>query len=105
ARRVRVSRELMRGVANVTWQLRLQPSEAGWVDMALDVPLMSSERAERELEWRPLRTADEALAELVDGLRRSDGLETPPLAPRRGLERLRPADPESWLRGRAPATA
>lgn len=99
ARRVRLSRNTMRRIAAVTWQMRLQPSEPGWVDLALDVPLISNGRAAEELDWRPRWRADEALVELIEGLHRSDGLDTPPLAPRRGTARMLPADPESWLAG------
>jgi hypothetical protein len=40
---------------------------------------MSSERARRELDWEPRRTAEDALLDLLDGLRRGRGLPTPPL--------------------------
>ena len=45
---------------------------------------MSSERAQRELDWVPSRGADEALLELLDGLRNGRGLPTPPLDPQAG---------------------
>jgi hypothetical protein len=47
--------------------------------MAMGVPIMSTRRAHRELGWTPRFTADETFLELIDGLRRADGLETPPL--------------------------
>jgi nucleoside-diphosphate-sugar epimerase len=53
-------------------------------DLTLQVPLMSSERARRELAWEPLRGADEALLELLEGLRAGRGLSTPPLDPSAG---------------------
>jgi UDP-glucose 4-epimerase len=68
-----------RRLADLTWRLRLQPTPPGWLDMALDVPLMSSERAERELGWQPQVSAIEALAELISGLRKGSGKPTPPL--------------------------
>jgi UDP-glucose 4-epimerase len=84
ARPVRVPSRLLRAVANATWHLRLQPTPPGWLDLALKVPLMSSERAKRELGWEPRRTAADALLELLDGLRHGSGLPTPPLDPRTG---------------------
>ena len=68
----------------MTWRARLQPTPEGWVDLALGVPVMDTGRARRELGWSPRRTGGEALRELLDGLRRSDGLPTPPLDPRTG---------------------
>jgi UDP-glucose 4-epimerase len=68
-----------RRIADLTWRLRLQPTSPGWLDMAMDVPLMSSERAERELGWQPQVSAIEALAELITGLREGNGKPTPPL--------------------------
>jgi UDP-glucose 4-epimerase len=84
ARPVKVPRPLLRAATNVTWHLRLQPTPPGWLDLALNVPLMSSERARRELGWEPRRSAEEALLELLDGLRHGRGLPTPPLDPRTG---------------------
>ncbi|MDX6610582.1 MAG: UDP-glucose 4-epimerase [Solirubrobacterales bacterium] len=68
-----------RRLADLTWRLHLQPTPAGWLDMAMDVPLMSSERAEQELGWQPQVSAIEALAELIGGLRNGNGKPTPPL--------------------------
>jgi UDP-glucose 4-epimerase len=68
-----------RRLADLTWRLRLQPTPPGWLDMAMDVPLMSSERAELELGWEPQVSAIEALEELIGGLRNGDGKPTPPL--------------------------
>ena len=79
ARPVRVPAALLRGGAAVSYGLRLQPSEPGWVDMALAVPLMDSRRAREQLGWKPLRTAGEALLELIEGMREGAGFDTPPL--------------------------
>jgi UDP-glucose 4-epimerase len=81
---VHVPGGLLRGAAALTWRARLQPTPAGWVDMALNVPLMDTARATSELGWRPLRAADDALLELVEGIRRGEGIDTPPLAPESG---------------------
>ncbi|HEY7268053.1 MAG TPA: NAD-dependent epimerase/dehydratase family protein [Solirubrobacterales bacterium] len=84
ARRVRAPAALVRGLTSATWNLRLQPTSPGWLDMALKVPLMSSDRARSELGWMPQRTSEEALLELIEGLRRRRGLPTPPLDPGAG---------------------
>lgn len=99
AKRVHVTPGALRGAVGLGWRAHLVPMAAGWVDLAFGVPLMESRRAHEELGWRPLHGADEALLELVDGLREGAGLDTPPLAPRRGLGLAKPADPSS-LRGR-----
>ena len=74
-----VPARVVRGLADLTWRLRLQPTPPGWLDMALNVPLMSSERARAELGWEPTRSGFEALEELLEGIREGSGAETPPL--------------------------
>jgi UDP-glucose 4-epimerase len=81
---LRVPAGLLRGAAGLTWRMRLQPTPAGWIDLALGVPLMDTTRAASELGWRPRRTADDALLELVEGIRRGEGVDTPPLSPESG---------------------
>src|SRR5947209_12564913 len=54
ARRLRVPPGALRAGAAVTYALRLQPAEPGWVDMGLSVPLIDPGRAARELGWTPL---------------------------------------------------
>jgi UDP-glucose 4-epimerase len=81
ARTVRAPRALLRGGAALTYGLRLQPSEPGWVDMAFAVPVMDTTRAREELGWQPKRSSSEALLDLLDGMREGAGLETPPLEP------------------------
>jgi UDP-glucose 4-epimerase len=74
---------LARGAVSALWHLRLQPTPPGWLDLALSVPLLDSARARAELDWLPTYTAEQALAELIDGLRDGAGEDTPPLAPSR----------------------
>jgi UDP-glucose 4-epimerase len=80
ARRVRLPARALRAAATATFALYLQPSEPGWVDMALAVPLLDSGRARRELGWEPTRTGTEALSELLDAMRHGVDYRTPPLA-------------------------
>ena len=76
----KVPASVLRGAAAVSFALRLQPVEPGWLDMALSVPLMSTERARRELGWEPRRKATEAIRELMIGMRDGADDQTPPLA-------------------------
>jgi UDP-glucose 4-epimerase len=80
ARAVPVSAGMLRGAAALTYALRLQPSEPGWVDMALSVPLMDASRARSELGWAPRHGALETLGELLRGMRKGADYPTPPLA-------------------------
>jgi UDP-glucose 4-epimerase len=82
ARKVPVPPRLLRAAAAAAWRLRLQPTPEGWVDMGLQVPLLDEQRARRELGWTPKFGADEALLELLDGMREGVGVDTPPLSPR-----------------------
>jgi UDP-glucose 4-epimerase len=81
ARPLRVAAGLLRAGAALSYRLRLQPSEPGWVDMGLAVPLMDVSRARSELGWSAQRSASDALLELLEGMREGAGLETPPLEP------------------------
>jgi UDP-glucose 4-epimerase len=76
-----VPRGLLRGGAALSYRLRLQPSEPGWVDMGLGVPLMDVTSAHSELGWSPQHSASDALLELIEGIREGAGLDTPPLEP------------------------
>jgi UDP-glucose 4-epimerase len=80
ARPVPVPPRALRAAASASYRLRLQPSEPGWLDMGLAVPLMDTTRAREELGWKPSRGADEALLDLLAGMHERAGLDTPPLA-------------------------
>jgi UDP-glucose 4-epimerase len=81
ARLVPVPEGLARAATALTWRLRLQPTPPGWLDLALNVPLLDVGRATRELGWSPRHRADEALLELLAGMRERAGAPTPPLDP------------------------
>jgi UDP-glucose 4-epimerase len=80
ARTVSVPVQLARAGARLSWQLRLQPVPEGWLDMALNVPIMDTTRAREELGWTPQRSAGDALLDVLKGLREGAGLDTPPLS-------------------------
>jgi nucleoside-diphosphate-sugar epimerase len=79
---------LARGAAQVTFKLHLQTAEVGWVDMALQTPLLDWTRAREELRWRPVRSAEDAIRDLLAGLREDAGLKTPPLERRSRAKEL-----------------
>jgi UDP-glucose 4-epimerase len=84
ARLVPLPRRVARAAVTLSWRLHLQPTPPGWFDLALTVPLLDSRRAQRDLGWSPRYGADEAFKELLDGMRRGEGIDTPPLAPSTG---------------------
>jgi UDP-glucose 4-epimerase len=73
-----------RAIVDITWRLRLQPTDVGWVDLALGVPLMSTERARRDLNWRPKVDARDAVIEAIEGVRTASGGPSPVLRAVRG---------------------
>jgi UDP-glucose 4-epimerase len=80
AKRIRVPRRVVRVLADFTWRLHLQPTPAGWVDMALQAPIMDIARA-RAMGWAPKHTAGQALLDLLEGMKAGAGMDTPPLEP------------------------
>jgi nucleoside-diphosphate-sugar epimerase len=84
ARKLRVPPAVLRAAAAAAWRARLSPTPEGWVDMALGVPIMDATRIRAELGWEPRRGADDALRDLLNGLRERSGADTPPLAPAAG---------------------
>lgn len=71
---------VLRELAAVAWRARVVAAPPQLLDYLLRMPLMSGERAHRELGWSPARTAVEALVELRDGLAHPRPLPTRPLA-------------------------
>jgi UDP-glucose 4-epimerase len=74
---------LLRLAVGAAYRVRLVPTEAGWLDMATNTPLMDTSRARRELAWNETHSSIEALTELLDAIGEGAGGETPALAPRR----------------------
>ena len=80
ARQIRVPMRVLRAFMAATYAARLQPTEPGWLDLACGSPLMDTTRIQRELGWHPRHSAIDAVAELLDGIGRDQGIETPPLS-------------------------
>lgn len=58
------------------------PADAGWLDMAMGVPMMDNSRAKRELGWTPRHGAADTVREILDGMADGAGHSSPPLQPR-----------------------
>jgi UDP-glucose 4-epimerase len=84
ARRLPLPARLVRAKVALSWRAHLQPTEAGWFDLARFAPLLDAERARTELGWQPAWRGDEALLDLLAGLREGAGLPTPLLDPETG---------------------
>jgi UDP-glucose 4-epimerase len=82
ARPVPLPGSVLRAAVAASYRLHLQPTDPGWFDLALRLPLLSTARAEQVLGWRPRHSSLRALSELLDGMRRNEGLPTPPLSGR-----------------------
>jgi UDP-glucose 4-epimerase len=88
ARRLRMSPGVLRAAAQLTFKLHLQPSDVGWIDMALQTPLLDATRARMELGWEPQHSAEDAMRDLLDGLAGDRGVSTPPLERKNRSEEL-----------------
>lgn len=71
---------LIRPLVQASWTTGLQPLDPGWLDLANAMPLLCTDRARKALDWCPRRTAEQALADLAEGLRDGAGTHSPPLA-------------------------
>jgi UDP-glucose 4-epimerase len=80
-RRVPLPEAAARWLGRASFALHLQPAEPGWMDLALQAPLLDTARAEAELGWQPAHSGLDALREFVDA---SSGVDTASTsAPRR----------------------
>jgi UDP-glucose 4-epimerase len=70
-----------RAAVTATWRARLQPLDAGWLDLARFAPVLDAARARTELGWQPRMRAEEVLVELLEGVAEGRGGPTDPLTP------------------------
>jgi UDP-glucose 4-epimerase len=82
ARPVPLPAGLLRSAVDWSWRLHLQPTDPGWLDLALGVPLLDTARARSELGWTPAHDAGSALLEALGGIATGAGLPTAVLRPR-----------------------
>lgn len=80
ARPLPVPAPALRVAADLTWRAHLQPTPAGWLDLAVESPILDTTRARKELGWSPKYTAGQALRELLEGFADRAYGPTPPLA-------------------------
>jgi nucleoside-diphosphate-sugar epimerase len=97
---VPVPAPLLHAAAALTWWLRLQPVDAGWIELGLKAPLMSCDRIAAELDWRPLVDSVTTLKELLAGLASRAHTGSPPLSAAPDL----PGRLGGVLRGRLPGS-
>ncbi|MEU3657489.1 NAD-dependent epimerase/dehydratase family protein [Streptomyces sp. NPDC032161] len=83
ARVARVPRALVRPALAAAWHAHAVPASPHLFDAVLRLPVLDCARARDLLDWRPSRTAQEALSSFLSGVRRGAGLETAPLVGRR----------------------
>lgn len=84
ARPVPIPWRLLRALAALGWHTRLSAADPGWIDLSINIPLMSTERARRELGWQPRVDARDAVTEVLRAAVRWEGLpESAPLHPGR----------------------
>ena len=69
----------LRGLVDLTWRLRVQPTDAGWVEMAAGAPVMDTSRARRVLGWEPATSSLDAVRDVLAGMGKGEGARPSPL--------------------------
>ncbi|MFD1506028.1 NAD-dependent epimerase/dehydratase family protein [Georgenia yuyongxinii] len=80
-RGVEISPRLIRPLVHFAWRAKLLASDAGWLDMAMGVPVMDGSRVREVLGWRPRHDAEETLREMLGGIVRREGNPSPSMRP------------------------
>jgi UDP-glucose 4-epimerase len=81
ARLLEVPVPVVRRAVSLGWRARLVPTDPELLELARQLPVMSTRRIRDELGWEPRRGATGTLAEMVWGMRAGAGAPTEPLAP------------------------
>ncbi|WP_199255109.1 NAD-dependent epimerase/dehydratase family protein [Mycolicibacterium mengxianglii] len=89
ARAVHLPSSALGRLVDLSWRLRLQPVDRGWLDMAFSVPLLDCTRARTELQWKPTWSSTEALADVLDGIAARAHTDSAPLRRRSAVDLLR----------------
>jgi UDP-glucose 4-epimerase len=82
ARLVDTSPAIVRRTTDLSFRTHLQPTEAGWFDLAMSAPLLDTARARDELQWSPTVDAKDAVREILTGLTQGEGTDSPPMEAR-----------------------
>ncbi|WP_407320367.1 NAD-dependent epimerase/dehydratase family protein [Isoptericola halotolerans] len=80
-RAVELPPRVVRAALAAAYAAHAVPTDPGWVDMAMGVPVMDTTRATTELGWEPRHSAAQALEEVVAGMAEGRGLGSAPLRP------------------------
>ena len=79
AKRLKMRQKRLYSMTRLTYKLYLHPTPPGWIDLALQTPIMSTRRAREVLGWKPRHSSGDALLELLAGIHDGAGIDTPPL--------------------------
>lgn len=72
----------LRSLVKWSWRTYMQRTDVGWLDIATQVPLISTQRLRTELGWVPRISATKALGEIVQAVAEKRGVAaSPPLWP------------------------
>jgi nucleoside-diphosphate-sugar epimerase len=77
---------VLRAAMEAAFRAHLVPTEPGWLDLALGVPLLEWAKARTVLGWTPRRRGPDVLREFVAALGRGEGADSPLLKPAGGPE-------------------
>jgi UDP-glucose 4-epimerase len=89
ARPVQLPAKVLSTLAGIGWRTRLQALDPGWIDLAFSVPLLDTTRARTELAWSPAIDTRAALSMTLDAMKNRQGMHSPVLRARSGLDQLR----------------
>ncbi|HKX66567.1 MAG TPA: NAD-dependent epimerase/dehydratase family protein [Intrasporangium sp.] len=78
--------KLLLHMTDALWTAHLWPLEGGWLHMAVEVPLIDTRRAERELGWQARHSGADTWRELVEAMASGLGGDTPATRPRSLLD-------------------
>jgi nucleoside-diphosphate-sugar epimerase len=78
---VRMPAPLVRGMVRGLHAARAVPIDAGWVDLAMQGPLLDTSRARDELDWKPQHSSAQTLGLLLDALAARRHGDSPSLRP------------------------
>ncbi|MEW5812122.1 MAG: NAD-dependent epimerase/dehydratase family protein [Actinomycetota bacterium] len=83
-----VPSRILGALVDLSWRVRLQPIDRGWLDLAFSVPLLDCSRARSELGWEPQWSSVAALTDVITGVAQQAHSASPPLRARSMLEQL-----------------
>lgn len=80
-RTVEVPARLVRAGLAAAWHAHLVPADPALLDLVMDLPVLDTGRARRELGWTPRLSGLDALRSAISGMAAGSGTDTAPLAP------------------------